>query len=127
MMICSNPFQQLTFTYISSIIRSINSDNFIDPLEDKHTSKFRDLEKKYFKFTEYLKCNSCKLSQWKIMSENQLLSTKQICELFGNCNRSKIHRLMQNDEFPKPLKFGRNNLWKGKVIQEYINAMEEGQ
>ena len=60
------------------------------------------------------------------MTEDRMLSMKQVCEYFGGCHRSKIHRLRKNDKFPKPKIWGRSVLWESKEIIEYKNSMEVG-
>ena len=106
-------FQQLTFAYVWSIIRSIESgQNLPNALRSKHISKFC---RKYFRANSITKSIP--------MEEIRMLSMKSICEKL-DCHKSKIHRLRREDKFPVPMVWGGQVRWLESEIDDYINGWE---
>ena len=118
--ISPNPLTWLIFQQLSSIIISIESDlKSSASTWSKNIPEISDFQKlvsdnRLYPVTHLLKTP---------MSDLKLLSCKEVCNLFG-CHKSKIYRLMDNDQFPRPLRFGSSVRWKWIDIRDYINSLE---
>ena len=118
--ISPNPLTWLIFQQLSSIIRSIESDlKSSASTWSKNIPEISDFQKlvsdnRLYPVTHLLKTP---------MSDLKLLSCKELCNLFG-CHKSKIYRLMDNDQFPRPLRFGSSVRWKWIDIRDYQNSLE---
>jgi len=47
------------------------------------------------------------------------INMKEMCQLFGR-SRKTIHLMVETRVLPKPLKFGRQNLWDRKEIEKWL-------
>jgi len=118
--ISPNPLTWLIFQQLSSIIISIESDlKSSASTWSKNIPEISDFQKlvsdnRLYPVTHLLKTP---------MSDLKLLSCKEVCNLFG-CHKSKIYRLMDNDQFPRPLRFGSSVRWKWIDIRDYQNSLE---
>jgi predicted DNA-binding transcriptional regulator AlpA len=43
----------------------------------------------------------------------------ELCQLFGR-SRKTIHRMVETGALPRPLKFGRQNIWEQKEIETWL-------
>lgn len=53
-------------------------------------------------------------------TEQQFLTKKDLSELLKVTTRT-IDRLIQDNKFPKPLRFGRNVRWRPDAIEDWMN------
>jgi predicted DNA-binding transcriptional regulator AlpA len=44
---------------------------------------------------------------------------REMCQRFGR-SRKTIHLMVETGALPKPLKFGRQNLWERKAIEKWL-------
>jgi predicted DNA-binding transcriptional regulator AlpA len=52
--------------------------------------------------------------------EEKLLATEDVMRMFHIC-RDTLHQWIKNrEDFPKPFKAGRRNLWKESAIKEFL-------
>jgi len=118
--ISPNQLLWLIFQQLSSIIISIESELKSSASKwSKNIPEISDFQKlvsdnRLYPVTHLLKTP---------MSDLKLLSCKELCNLFG-CHKSKIYRLMDNDQFPRPLRFGSSVRWKWIDIRDYQNSLE---
>ena len=118
--ISPNPLIWLIFQQLSSIIISIESELKSSASKwSKNIPEFSDFQKlvsnkRLYTITQLLKTP---------MSDLKLLSCRELCNLFG-CHKSKIYRLMNNNQFPRPLRFGSSVRWKSIDIRNYQNSLE---
>ncbi len=118
--ISPNPLTWLIFQQLSSIIISIESDLKSSASKgSKNILEISDFQKLVSNNRLYTVTQLLKLP----MSDLKLLSCKELCNLFG-CHKSKIYRLMDNDQFPRPLRFGSSVRWKWIDIRDYQNSLE---
>jgi len=47
------------------------------------------------------------------------LNTAELCRLFGR-SRKTIHVMAETGTLPRPLKFGRQNIWDQKEIEKWL-------
>jgi predicted DNA-binding transcriptional regulator AlpA len=51
----------------------------------------------------------------------KLISTKEVCEIFGVSDRTIFNWRKKNSKFPKPFNFGGENKYSQDEIKEFIN------
>jgi len=47
------------------------------------------------------------------------INTFEMCQRFGR-SRKTIHLMVETGALPKPLKYGRQNLWERKEIEKWL-------
>jgi predicted DNA-binding transcriptional regulator AlpA len=58
----------------------------------------------------------------EIKVEEEFLTTEDIMKKFHICRDTVQDWIKNKDTFPKPVKFGRRNLWKKSEIEEYTES-----
>ncbi len=131
--ISPNPLVWLTFLHVPSIIRSIiREQNYSDPYEDKHTSKFPKVDKQYLNTRPFQTHHTKETMPAKektmpmpTIAEIRLLSMKDVCRKLG-CHKSKIHRLRREGKFPHHVMHIGQVRWYEHDIDAYIHALPRG-
>ena len=116
--ISPNPFQQLTFGQLSSIIRSKNREEKYLNLSSL-TNTFCN-PKSVSLVREGNKEPQIKNIFLIFMNQIKLLSCKQLVELLS-MSKSTIYQKVARNEFPQPIHFGRTVRWRYIDIEKYEN------
>lgn len=57
------------------------------------------------------------------MREPSLLTTQEVCDLLV-CSVSKLIRMVDAGDFPRPFKVGQQNRWRPAVVEEWLKRQE---